>query len=145
MKTFLFCLLLSTTSQTTGGQATKPTANALNFLKTYDGKFSYKVQLFKKRAFTQRLERLVGPKRYAFLKRNWHIDMPMVYKNDQFVAEACQRHSCGFTDFMVVYDFNTDEMFAGIRIDRVPKTYAEKKGKLPPVLTTWRVDKYIKK
>lgn len=128
---------------TATAQSSKSTpSSSLSFLKSYKGKSPQEVGLFKQKAFTSRLRQLLGLANYAFLEKNWHVQMPMEYAGNLFVAEACQRHSCGFTDFMVVYDFAADRLYAGIRKDRVPKTYAEKGAALPQSLVKWTKDPY---
>lgn len=145
MKFPLLSLLVLLFTHTALAQPPNSVTHPLDFLKTYNGKLAHTVGLLEKPAFKRRLERLVGQKHYLFMQRNWQIDPPMEFANGVFVAEACQRHSCGFTDFMVIYDFNQNKLFAGIRRNRVVKTYAEKGGTLPARLEKWTDDPYKKK
>jgi len=108
----------------------------LDILKTYNGKYPYKVKLFENKAFAERLEKLVG-KRYSVLKSVWAVETPMEVSEKQFIASACEAHNCGGTNFIVVIDFEKNVMFAGIREEDNVETYSED-GTYPQVMMSWR-------
>jgi len=109
------------------------TINKLNFLRDLEGKYPYEIKLFDNSIFYQRLEKLLGNDNCEFLISNFDVQSPITIKNDVFVAEACQAHNCGDTDFIVVYDFSNDTMYAGIREEGKIRTYSEK-GENPTIL-----------
>lgn len=126
-----------TESKTTSELPITTTSEAnLDILKTYNGKYPYKVKLFENKAFAERLEKLVG-KRYSFLKSVWAVETPMEVSEKQFVASACEAHNCGATNFIVVIDFEKNVMFAGIREEDNVETYSED-GTYPQVMMSWR-------
>lgn len=106
---------------------TNKPAGDLDFLKTLNGKYPNDVKLFDNAPFTERLKKLTGD-RYNFLRETWAVETPMEYSNDVFVASACQAHNCGSTNFIIVYDFSKNVMYAGIREEEKVKTYAEDGG-----------------
>lgn len=111
------------------------TVNDLDFLKTLNGKYPDDAKLLENTAFTSRLKKLLGD-RYTFLKETWAVETPMEYSNEVFSASACEAHNCGATNFIVVYDFSKNIMYAGIREEEKVKTYAED-GSTSPKITAW--------
>lgn len=97
----------------------------LNFLKTLNGKYPNDVKLLDNSSLTQRLKILLGNERYKFLKENWATEIPMSFLNNIFVAEGCQAHNCSSTNFIIVYNFSNNVMYAGIREEENIKTYSE--------------------
>lgn len=116
----------------------KPASGDLDFLKTLNGKYPNDAKLFDNTAFTDRLKKLLGD-RYNFLKETWAVETPMEYSNDIFTASACQAHNCGATNFIIVYDFLKNVMYAGIREEGKIKTVAEDGGTNPKI-TEWEKD-----
>lgn len=102
--------------------------NKLDFLKKLDGKYPYDVKLLDNSVFMKRLKKLLGNERYAFLKDNWATEMPMQFSDNIFVAEGCQAHNCGSTNFILVYNFNNNVLYAGIREEEYVKTFSEDGG-----------------
>jgi hypothetical protein len=97
----------------------------LNFLKKLNGKYPYDVKLLENSSLAQRLKILIGNERYNFLIENWATEIPMVFSKNIFVAEGCQAHNCGSTNFILVYNFNNNVMYCGIREEENVKTYSE--------------------
>lgn len=97
----------------------------LNFLKTLNGKYPYDVKLLENPIFTQRLKTLLGNERYNFLVENWATEIPIIFSNNFFVAEGCQLHNCSSTNFIIIYNFSNNVMYAGIREEENIKTYSE--------------------
>ena len=87
----------------------------LVFLQSYAGKYPADVGLFENMLFKQRLYNLLGKTRFNFLSETWAVETPMEISENTFVAEGCQAHNCGFTNFIIVVDFSTNVMYAGIR------------------------------
>lgn len=54
--------------------------------------------------------------------------MPMQFSDNIFVAEGCQAHNCGSTNFILVYNFNNNVLYAGIREEEYVKTFSEDGG-----------------
>lgn len=105
-------------------QAADAASSKLGFLKELNGKYPMEVKLFDNAAFTQRLKKLLGD-RYDFLKTTWAVETPIEFNHNVFKASACQAHNCPATNFIVVYDFGNDVMYAGIKEENVIKTYSE--------------------
>ncbi|WP_297869559.1 hypothetical protein [uncultured Flavobacterium sp.] len=97
----------------------------LNFLKTLNGIYPNDVKLLENSSLTQRLKILIGNERYNFLIENWATEIPMVFSNNIFVTEGCQAHNCSSTNFIIVYDFSKDIMYAGIREEENIQTFSE--------------------
>jgi hypothetical protein len=112
-----------------------PKANSLDGLKKLNGRYSFEARLFDNVAFTYRLKKLIG-NRYNFLKENWTVTTPMEFSNDIFVAEGCKAHFCNQTNFIVVYDFPSDVMYAGIRDKNNVKIYSDD-GTTTSRITEW--------
>jgi hypothetical protein len=112
------------------------TSNNLDFLKKLNGKYPYEVKLLDNSALTQRLKKLLGNSRYYFLKETWAVETPMEFTNNLFVASGCQAHNCGSTNFIIVFDFSNNVMYAGIREEGIVKTYSED-GSNSPKVNEW--------
>lgn len=97
----------------------------LNFLKILNGKYPHDVKLLENPIFTQRLKTLLGNERYNFLVENWATEIPIIFSNNFFVAEGCQLHNCSSTNFIIIYNFSNNVMYAGIREEENIKTYSE--------------------
>lgn len=114
---------------------TNSTANNLEILRRLNGKYPYEAKLFNNTAFTYRLKKLLG-NRYNFLKETWAVEIPIEFNDNIFVASACQAHNCSLTNFIVVYDFSSDIMYAGIREQNKVNIYSENGGSSPKI-TAW--------
>jgi clan AA aspartic protease (TIGR02281 family) len=111
-------------------------SNKLDFLKNLNGKYPYEVKLFEESEFTQRLKNLLG-NRYEFFEKNHGPETPIKYSNGVFVTWACKKHDCNLTNFIIVYDFSNDVMYAGIREDGQVETYSEN-GEISPIIIEWQ-------
>ena len=128
MKIFILTVLPFFIAFTTAAQSNikvKPIANtSLAYLKNYDKKYSYEVKLFSKPQFTNRIKALTGA-RYALIKKYWNVESPIEITAGNFIAFACQQHNCSSTNFMIIYNFDNDKMYVGIREEEKVKTYSE--------------------
>lgn len=122
-------------TETTPAQSTEETN--LNFLKKYDGKYADEVHLFEKKIFADRLEKLIGAEYFKMIKDDWTTIMPMEYRNDVFSAEGCKPHDCGANNYIIVYDFSEDAMYAGISNNEKAETFSEN-GKTSPKVEKWK-------
>ncbi len=109
----------------------------LDFLKKYDGKYAHEVPLFEKKIFADRLEKLIGTDNFNMLKDEWTTVMPMEYRDDIFSAEGCKPHDCGSNNYIIVYDFSEDAMYAGISNNEKAETFSEN-GKTSPKVEKWK-------
>lgn len=112
-------------------------ATNLNFLKKLNGKYSWDVKLFENENFKQRLSKLIGNENYSYLIEYWNVEGPMVFSGNVFIAKGCQAHNCNMTNFIIVYDFTNNVMYAGIRKEGWDKTFSEDDGVSPKVIE-WR-------
>jgi hypothetical protein len=111
--------------------------SSMEFLKNFDGKYPYEVNLLKNPVFIKRLKKLLGESRYNFLKKTWAVETPIKFANDIFVAEACQAHNCDKVNFIIVYDFSNNILYAGIKEYDNIKTYSED-GSIPVKINEWK-------
>lgn len=109
--------------------------NSLDGLKKLNGKYSFEAKLFDNIAFNNRLRKLIGNK-YDFLKENWNVTTPMEFSANTFIAEGCKAHFCNSTNFIVVYEFSSDVMYAGIRDKNNVKIYSDD-GTTTSRITEW--------
>jgi hypothetical protein len=99
--------------------------NNMEFLKKFNGKYPYEVNLLKNPMVIIRLKKLIGENRYKFLIKTWAVETPIEFANNIFVASACKAHDCPTTNFIIVYDFFNNIMYAGIKEYNNIKTYSE--------------------
>lgn len=109
--------------------------NILEGLKKFKGKYPFEAKLFQDSAFADRLKKLLGD-RYNFLKENWTLATPIELSNNIFIASGCKAHFCNSTNFIVVYDFSSNVMYAGIRDENNVKAYSED-GTISSRITEW--------
>ena len=126
----------ATTGNSTVEQPKNSNSNNLDFLKKLNGKYPYQVKLLDNSALMQRLKKLLGNSRYNFLKETWAVEIPMEFANNIFVASGCQAHNCSSTNFIIVFDFSNNVMYAGIREEDRVKTYSED-GSNSPRVSGW--------
>jgi hypothetical protein len=126
----------TTTDNSTIKEPDNSTLNNLDFLKKLNGKYPWEVKLFNNSALMQRLKKLLGNSRFNFLKETWYLENPMEFTNNIFVASGCEQHNCGSTNFIIVYDFSNNVLYAGIREQDKVKTYSED-GSNSPKVNEW--------
>ncbi len=71
-----------------------------------------------------RLKRLLKS-RYNTLKSKWAVETPIEVKNNIFSAYGCEAHNCGYTNFKIVVDLESDLLYVGIREEQVVKIYSD--------------------
>lgn len=124
------------------GKADEQTASGkteeanLDFLKKYDGKYAYEVHLFEKKIFADRLSKLIGEDNFKTVQ-SWDTEMPMEYRDNVFVAEGCKPHDCGSNNYIIVYNFSEDAMYAGILTRDEAATFSEN-GKSSERVEKWK-------
>jgi len=107
----------------------------LDFLKKVDGKYPYEIKLLENEILNKRLKSLIG-NRYTFLKKTWAVEIPMTFKNNIFVAIACQAHNCDATSFIIVVDFTNNNMSVGIKEENQINLFSEN-GTISPEINNW--------
>ena len=107
----------------------------LNFLKAYNGEYAQNIKLFSNLKFTTRLKMLIGT-RYKMVKDTCQVEVPIVIENSQFIAEACQPHNCSSTNYIIIYDFQSGILYAGIRKEDVIRIFSEN-GRKCQKITDW--------
>lgn len=128
---------LKSTQNTIEKENTQEENNNLNFLKKVNGKHTWDIKLFENKAFKCRLLKLIGDENYSFLSKYWITEAPMSFSGNIFSAKGCQIHNCNMTNFIIVYDFTNNVMYAGIRKEGNVKTFSEDEGDAPKV-QEWR-------
>lgn len=106
------------------------------YLKSYNDKYSFEVNLFSNSLFVARLKKTIG-QRYALLKKYWNVTTPIEIRNNYMIAYGCQEHNCSYTNFMVIYSFGNDTFFIGIREDEKVALYSEDKSDYPERILRW--------
>ena len=106
---------------------------SMAFLRKLHGKYPFDVKLFNSQSLTTRLKKLLG-NRYQFMISTWAVEVPIEVKNNLFVANGCEQHNCGATNFIIVYDFTKNNLSAGIREGDKVNTYSEDGSNSPRVL-----------
>jgi len=111
----------------------------LDFLIDYKGKYPYNVKLLENPALIKRMKKLLRESRFNFLKETWAVESPIEIENNIFTAEACEQHNCGATDFIIVYDFESDLLYIGIKEEYITRIYSES-GETCQQIIDWRDD-----
>ncbi|MDI9873832.1 hypothetical protein [Flectobacillus rivi] len=106
---------------------------SMTFLRKLQGKYPFDVKLFNSQSLTTRLKKLLG-NRYQFMVSTWAVEVPIEVKNNLFVANGCEQHNCGATNFIIVYDFTKNNLSAGIREGDKVNTYSEDGSNSPRVM-----------
>jgi hypothetical protein len=109
--------------------------NGLEFFKLSEGKYPSEIKLFDNTDFVNRLKKLIGY-RYDFLEDYWSIEMPIEFKNGIYIIEGCEKHNCGWTNFIVTYDLTYNHLSVGIRDERKVKIFSEKSYH-PLIIDEW--------
>lgn len=107
----------------------------LEFFEKSEGKYPSELNLFENTEFVKRLKKLIGF-RFGFLKDYWNVEMPIEFKNGVYIVEGCEKHNCGWTNFIVTYDLKYNHLSVGIREEQKVKIYSEKTYH-PLVIDEW--------
>lgn len=116
-------------------QSNSQIVDNLEYLKKFNGKYPYDIQLFSNPTLTRRLKRLLNG-RYKFLEETWAVETPIEINNNTFVASGCEQHNCASTNFIIVVDFSKNVLYAGVREEDVVKVYSED-GSSNPEIIKW--------
>ena len=85
------------------------------------------------------LKRLTAD-RFNFLKKYFDVQIPIVVKNNLFIAEGCKAHECPQINFILIVDLTKDVLYVGIRDDVNVKTFSEDGSPNPEPLKAWLVN-----
>lgn len=99
-------------------------SGSMTFLNSFVGKYPHEVNLLEHPILSKRLATLIGD-RFEFMKKTWAVAGPMQLSNGKFIASACMAHNCASTNFIIIYDFASNILYAGIREDDVVTAYSE--------------------
>lgn len=102
-----------------------------------NGKYLTKEKLLDDNELNPRLNDLIGPERFQFMRDTWKVDEPITVKDSIFTAKGCMQHNCGSTNFIIVADLKRDKIYVGIREDEKVKTWSEDTVQMPQILA-WR-------
>ena len=108
----------------------------LEVLKKYNNKYPHEVKLLENQNLVRRLKNILG-NRFMFLKSTWGPESPIEVNGSIFKSEACERHNCGNTNFIILIDFVSDNLCVGIKEEGKIKTYSEK-GNCPNEIQMWQ-------
>lgn len=118
------------------GSTESPHTTNVDFLKEFNGKYPYEVNLLDNKIINKRLKDLIGDK-FIFLKKTWAVEIPIEIKNNIFVAYACEAHNCNMTNFILAIDISKNIMYVGIRKEGKVSTYAEAGNNFPEKIKVW--------
>lgn len=108
----------------------------LDFLIKYKNKSVSESRLFQNGAFIGRLKKLLGKSVLDFMINYWNVEGKILIQDNIFIAEGCQAHNCGETNFIITYDFITKVLAVGVREDGRIQIYSED-GSRPQPITDW--------
>ena len=111
--------------------------NTLKFMNTWNGKYAYQVKLFDNKILKPRLQKLLGD-RYAFVKKVFQVQNPIVISNGIFFTDGMEAHSGGDPSAAIAADINNNILFVATFENGVKKIYAEKKANTPAKLNAWQ-------
>jgi hypothetical protein len=109
----------------------------LGALRDFKGKYPYEIKLFEHANLRFRLKALLGDERYAFIKRLRQVESPIEIEDGLLYSWAMQAHSGGNPSAVILFDFNTDILYVGIRKNNVSTVYSEDGSKAPQKLVDW--------
>lgn len=116
----------------------KENSKTLNFLKALNGKYPNDVKIFDDKKFKDRLKSVLSS-RYTYLMETWGPETPIEITGDFFISEACQKHNCYDTNFIIIYDFDNDVLEIGIKEGMKISVYSDGINK-SYILMDWEQD-----
>jgi hypothetical protein len=110
----------------------------LSFMNNAGGKYPHEINLFKNKAFSSRLQKLLKDD-YELFVEWWAVEEPIKeIRPGIYWAEACKAHECAFIDFALYLDVNENYIVAGMNTDVGVEVFSEKpKRKTPKTMTDW--------
>ena len=111
-------------------------SNELSFLKAFDKKYPYEINLFDKPVIKKRLKEMLGPE-YAFIKNNWEVETPITIGNGMFFAWGMKAHSGGDPGAVLMADLDKNVLYVGIRKNKNEKFYSEDGSNVPQKMQDW--------
>ena len=111
----------------------KPISSNLDFLIKYENKRVNESRLFKNYAFISRLKKLLGKSVLDFMINYWNVEGVILIQDNIFIAEGCQAHNCGETNFIITYDFITKVLAVGVREEQRVQIYSEDGSRTQPI------------
>lgn len=133
----LAIILLAGINQIQAQASTKP-SNDLDFMRAYNGKYTYDVKLFDNTRFKGRLRKLLGTQYNYFIKSIWQVEIPIKIENDFLYSWAMQAHSGGDPAATLLADLHTNTLYIEIIKDHKTTLYAEDGSTaIPKPLADW--------
>ncbi|MCO6462802.1 MAG: hypothetical protein J5I52_01505 [Saprospiraceae bacterium] len=117
-----------------------PQPSVLDTLRTFHNKYPRDVNFLEFAPLMDRVHTLIGDENFQFMKKTWGTEAPMEATQSQFIAWACEPHNCAATNFILIYDFEHDNVYAGVRKEGVAQTFSED-GSSSEKLNAWEADK----
>lgn len=75
--------------------------------------------------------------KFNFLRKYFDVQIPIVIKNNFFIAEGCKAHECPETNFIIIVDLTKDVLYVGIRDNLKIQIFSEGKGPQPEPFKNW--------
>lgn len=133
---FALSFIIINSTQSQNKKDAKSKNGSLTYLSKYNGKYPYEVKMFSKPQFLKRVKGLVGS-RYKLIEKYWNVESPIEVNSAYFEASACRAHECSTTNFLILYNFDEDKMYVGIRENEKSQIYSENGKYIPLVLKEW--------
>lgn len=112
------------------------TKTNLEFLKKYNGKYTYEVKLLSNPILKKRIVDLIGVQKYNYMKTTWRVEGGITVENKMFDASGCEQHNCGNTNFIVVVDLEKDILYVGYRVENEIQKFGEDQN-FPKLILDW--------
>jgi len=110
----------------------------IEFLKQYNGKYSYEVKLFNNAVIKQRLQKLLGAQFNYLVKSIWQVETPIKVENNFVYAWAMQAHSGGDPAATLLADISKNILYVKIVKGNQTKIYSEDgSNTVPKELEDW--------
>ena len=108
----------------------------LSFLKEYDGKYPYDVELLSNTILKKRIIDLIGIQKYNYMNTTWSVEGSIIVENNMFDASGCEQHNCDMTNFIIVVDLEKDILYIGYRVENEIFTFGEDQN-YPKSILDW--------
>lgn len=108
----------------------------LSFLKEYNGKYPYDVELLSNTILKKRIIDLIGIQKYNYMNTTWSVEGSIIVENNMFDASGCEQHNCDMTNFIIVVDLEKDILYIGYRVENEIFTFGEDQN-YPKSILDW--------
>jgi hypothetical protein len=110
-----------------------------NFLKSLDGAYEYGAKSLQNKEFANEIKELMGVNNFNRMASSWNVQSAMTYKNGIYISQACEQANCSNVYFIIIYDFNNQNLVVGTSINNIKNIYKQKDIKFDEsILSDWK-------